>query len=72
MNFSSKCLNAFKNSLQDCYEHCSQYRDDQNKRDIYFNTTIEQMQIRFSLYEVGEVLSIIQEAAMEDVKIFGT
>lgn len=69
MNFNGKGLEEFKDGLMDCYENCSMRCGDTSKRDIYFNTRLDGMQLLFSVEEVGDVLAIIQEAQFEAMQV---
>lgn len=69
LNLSSDAFFGFKKHLTDCYEHntenhCQEHR---HVRDIIFNTRMEGLQFIFSTNEVGELLSLIQEAEMSEM-----
>ncbi|MEL6864122.1 MAG: DUF6686 family protein [Bacteroidota bacterium] len=69
MNFEIAGFERFKDNLVRCYEHntknhCIVHR---KVRDIVFNTSLEGLQLLFSTEEVGELLSLIQEAQLNEV-----
>ncbi|MFT6320747.1 MAG: hypothetical protein ACJAT4_001675 [Granulosicoccus sp.] len=69
LNLSRKAFFDFKKHLSECYEynidnHCCEHRQ---VRDITFNTQMDGLQFVFSTQEVGEFLSLIQEAEMSEM-----
>ena len=65
MCFSSKAFRQFKSNQADCYEfhvHISFPRENQ---DIFFETKEAGLNLRFSLDEIGELLSLLQEAELK-------
>ena len=69
LSLSRKAFLEFKMHLSKCYEynienHCCEHRD---VRNITFNTQMEGLQFIFSTKEVGEFLSLIQEAEMSEM-----
>ncbi|MCH2083618.1 MAG: hypothetical protein MK226_14590 [Saprospiraceae bacterium] len=69
MQFSEDAIAQFKCNLSDCYEYYLAHTVDWNNRNIFFNTRMDSMQLLFSLNEVSELLSIIQEAELNQLAI---
>jgi len=69
LNLSNKAFLGFKKHLSDCYEYNieNHYCEHRHIRDITFNTRMEGLQFLFSTQEVGELLSLIQEAELSEM-----
>ena len=69
MQFSEKAISQFKLNLSDCYSHYLVQAVDWEDRNIFFNTRMDSIQLVFSLHEVSELLTIIQEAELNQLAI---
>lgn len=69
MSFDPVHFGCFQRGLSQCYEECSPMASCRKKRDIIFNTKLDGMQLLFSVGEVGELLSIMQEASFEAMDV---
>lgn len=67
MSFDDGGFESFKHNLSECYGECSRCHKDRNRRDIYFNTRLDGMQLLFSVNEVGDLLSLMQEAQITEI-----
>lgn len=69
MTYKPKGLESFKKNLAECYEaHC---KTDHNRacRNIYFNTLVDGVQFLFSTNEIGNFLSLLQEASLQHLLV---
>ncbi|MEM1318934.1 MAG: DUF6686 family protein [Bacteroidota bacterium] len=71
MNFAPSGLSDFKAHLTACYEanvrdHCEEHR---GVRDITFSTRLDGLSFLFSTQEVGELLSLIQQAQLSELLV---
>ena len=69
MQFSENAISQFKSNLSDCYAHYLAQAVDWDDRNILFNTRMDSIQLIFSLHEVSELLTIIQEAELNQLAI---
>ena len=66
MTFNKTGFLNFKSNVSECYDVNIKCACNQFRRDIYFNTKLEGMQLLFSTKEVGELLMLLQEAEISD------
>jgi hypothetical protein len=62
--FNSECFLNFKHNLACCYEENINSEHCLDCRNIVFNTRNEDMRLLFSSREVGQLLSMMQEAEL--------
>lgn len=72
MNFNSTGFTQFKENVTKCYEENIKCNCERKRRDIFFNTRVEGLQLVFSTDEVGDLLSMIQAANLESIMLLGT
>ncbi len=71
LSFNHVGFDTFKAGLEECYEECAASCLNCHRRDIFFNTRLEGVQMLFSINEVGALLSVMQEASFEVIYAMG-
>jgi len=61
-NFSQFAFENFSQNVDFCYQQNMKDPKNVDKRDIFFNTSVDGIQFLFSTREVGTLLRLIQEA----------
>lgn len=63
--FPPKAFENFKETISQCYQFHLERTQDRMRRDIFFSTPTNDMKFVFSTNEIGEILSLLQEANFE-------
>ena len=66
INFTKEHYLQFKASVTECYEFNSRTAKHIHRREIFFNTKVDGVRLLFSTVEVGELLSLMKEAALNE------
>lgn len=72
MNFDDIGFDCFKDNIEHCYKKHIKYVfnvDSGNIRGIFFYTSLEKLQLLFSAFELGELLSLMQNASLEGMDL---
>ncbi|MEM9822669.1 MAG: DUF6686 family protein [Bacteroidota bacterium] len=64
LNFNATGFEKFKESMEACYEENIKRTNRRNCKDIFIETSLEGLQLLFSTNEIGELLSMLQEASL--------